>query len=407
VRRLLWELAVRVVGLAAYPVLLLAAAAPRRGRRTLVWGPVPVINIKYWSAALRRAGWDSLTLVDELYPMNRREDFDRYYEDFLPGWLHPLVRRLLEPYAACLFVLRRAAVVHMSFLGGMLWNTPFWRLEARLYKRAGIRTVVLPFGGDVYVYSRIVDPVIRNALMTSYPDLGRFERKNAERVEFWSREADVIVMGFTAEGVPRWDVPVGNMICVDLEEWQPESAPAGGGTVRVLHAPNHRGAKGTEYFVHAVEQLRGEGLDVELVLVENLPNAEIRRLMQEVDVLADQLMLPGYGLTAVEGMASGLPVMANVNADPAQARLFRLRSFLGECPIVATTPETAVDELRRLVTDARLRDEVGAAGRAYVERYHSYGMAKYLFESIYAKVLDGEDVDLMNLFNPNTRATVA
>jgi hypothetical protein len=94
--------------------------------------------------------------------------------------------------------------------------------------------------------------------------------------------------------------------------------------------------------------------------------------------------------------------MANVEADPGQARLFRHRSFLSECPIVSTSPETVVERLRELVADAGLREEIGAASRVYVERYHSYEMAKYLFESIYSKVLDGKDVDLINLFDPKT-----
>jgi glycosyltransferase involved in cell wall biosynthesis len=404
VRRLIWESLRRITGLIALPLLAVVASLPRRDRRSLVWGPVPLTNVKYWSAALRRAGWDSVTFVDEVYPMHRREDFDHYFEDLIPAGTHPLLRKLIEPYVACAWLLRRASVSHITFLGGTLWSTPYWRAEAWLYRRAGIRSVILPFGGDVLMYSRVADPMIRNALMTSYPDLGRKDRETADRVEFWCREADVIVMGFTADGVPRWDVPVGNMICIDLDEWRPRPREAvrAPGPVRVLHAPNHRGAKGTNYIVDAVAQLEAEGLEVELVLVENRPNAEIRSLMQEIDILADQLMLPGYGLAAIEGMASGLPVMANVEADPGQARLFRHRSFLSECPIVSTSPETVVERLRELVADAGLREEIGAASRVYVERYHSYEMAKYLFESIYSKVLDGKDVDLINLFDPKT-----
>jgi hypothetical protein len=107
-------------------------------------------------------------------------------------------------------------------------------------------------------------------------------------------------------------------------------------------------------------------------------------------------------MAAIEGMASGLPVICNVEADPSQARLFRLFSFLGECPIVSASPETIHEVLHRLVTDPKLRAELGRAGRRYAERFHSYDMARYLFESIYARLLDGEDVDLMRLFDPHS-----
>jgi glycosyltransferase involved in cell wall biosynthesis len=396
-----FRLAVAVIGL---PVLVVAAALPRRRTRTLVWGPEPLINYRYWSAALRASGWDSVTLVSGHYHISKREDFDVYHEDLLPR-LPALARALLGPYAGCIYVLRRASVAHFSF-GGVLRDTPVRRLEAWLYRLAGVRTVVIPFGGDMYMYSRIPNPVIRNALLTSYPELARREPEITERVDYWSRHADVIVVGFTVEGLSRWDVPVGNMICIDLEAWRPREYEAGADgrsrAVRVLHTPNHRGVKGTEFLLEAVDELRDEGLEIELVLVEGRTNEDVRQLMQEVDVLADQFILPGYGLAAIEGMASGLPVMCNLDADPATAQLFRMRSFLRDCPIVQTTPETVLERLRELVTQPGLRGNLGRAGREYAEAYHSYDTARYLFESIYARLLDGADVDLMNLFNPRT-----
>ena len=138
----------------------------------------------------------------------------------------------------------------------------------------------------------------------------------------------------------------------------------------VLHAPNHRGVKGTEFLIDAVEQLQSEGLPVELVLLERVPNETVRQAMQEADILADQFVCPGYGLAAIEGMASGLPVLCNLEREDA-TRLFRLYSFLGECPIVSTLPETLVEKLRALVTDPSLRHALGQAGRTYTEKYHS------------------------------------
>ena len=44
-------------------------------------------------------------------------------------------------------------------------------------------------------------------------------------------------------------------------------------------------------------------------------------------------------LSAVEGMASGLAVLSNLD-DETHTRLFRRYSFLNECPILSTTPGT-------------------------------------------------------------------
>jgi len=383
---------------ASLVLLWIVARLPRQPARRLVWGPIAVINNKYWSAAMREAGWDSVTLVEHVATINRREDWDLLFDDVVPRWIPSRLRARVGPVAAAAYVLRHATVLHCPFSGGPLGQTRLWRFEARLLARAGVRTVVIPFGGDVAMPSRIADPLVRTAYMASYPDLARFESRTVARVEYWSRHADVIVVGFTLDGLPRWDVPVGNMIAIDVEAWQLLPTPPTGGTIRILHTPNHRAVKGTDFLVAAVEQLRREGLDVELVLLEGVPNEGVRAELAAVHIVADQFILPGYGLAAIEAMASGRPVLCNLEHRDA-TRLFDSLSFLGECPVVSTTPDSLLDDLRVLVTRDDLRGELGAAGRAYVEKYHSYAAAQHLFGSLYRFLLDGEAVDLLSLFD--------
>jgi len=171
------------------------------------------------------------------------------------------------------------------------------------------------------------------------------------------------------------------------------------GPVKIMHAPNHRGVKGTEYVIDAVQQLKAEGLQVELVLLERTPNDRVRELMQEVDIFADDFLFSGYGLAAIEGMASGLPVMCNMEYTD-YTQVFRRFSYLDECPVVSTSIETIKPNLRALVLHPQLREELGRAGRQFVEKYQSYEATQYLFTSVYKKILHGEDIDLMNLFHP-------
>jgi glycosyltransferase involved in cell wall biosynthesis len=397
------------VSLLAGPVGLALAALVKPQRRELVWTPEPLINTKYWSNAMRKAGWASTTLMTHHYAAFARADFDRYIPDLVPRllrrWSYPI-----EPYAGLLYVLRNASVVHIPFTGGPLGRTRLWRLEAPLLRRAGIKIVICPYGGDYYRYSHVTDPVVRNALLISYPAAGRNEPAIAARVNYWCREADVVLVGNHVDGIPRWDVPAGSFLCIDVGQWSAKTAysDADGrnAPVRVMHAPNHRGIKGTEFFLAAVDALRAEGLDIDVELVEGRTNEDVRRLMGEVDVLADQFILSGYGLAAIEGMASGLPVMCNLEDDYVM-RVYRLYSFVGECPVVSASPELIAERLRPLVTRPELRRELGEAGRRYVERFHSEEAAQYLFGSIYRKLLGGEDVDLINLFHPLKSAYMA
>lgn len=391
----------------AFLVLPLAALVLRKRRTTLIWGVQPVINNKYWSHAMSGAGWQSHTLVSSVYStINDRRDFDLLFDDLVPGVIRPrLLRNGLAPYFAFLHVLRRAKVLHISFRGGPLGQTHAWRLEGPLLRWAGIRTVIIPYGGDVYMYSRVQDPTVRNGLLRSYPDAGRREDGVVARVNYWCRRASLIINGFTLDGVPRWDVLVANAIVVDKDLWLSRTSwsrsDGRDGRVRVLHAPNHRGVKGTDFVIEAVDQLREEGLDVELVLVERMQNTQMRAVMESVDILADQLILPGYGLAAIEGMASGLPVVCNLD-HPGHTSLFDRYSYLGECPVVSSTPETVLEDLRTLVVDPSLREKLGRAGRQYVEKYHAYETAQYLFGALYNCLFDGAQADLMTLFDPRS-----
>lgn len=377
---------------------------PKR-RKYLIWGPIPIINNKYWSHALRETGWHSKTLMDGYYStINKRDDFDSYFEDFVPSWVRPYkLKRELSIYASLLYILKNAIAVHIPFSGGPLGKTPFWRVEAYLLKWAKIKTVLIPYGADIYVYSKVSDPCIRNGLLLSYPQAGRYEEEVNKHLTYWIHHADVIVTGFTIDGLGRWDVPMGNMICIDITKWRSkvQYSQTNGitGVVKVLHAPNHRGVKGTEFLIQAVEDLKKEGLRIELVLLERVPNDMVREIMPEVDIFADQFIITGYGLAAIEAMASGLPVMGNLE-NKHYTELFRRFSFLNECPIVTTAPETIKQNLKVLITHPELRRQLGQAGREYVEKYHSYETAQYLFGSIYEKILYGKNIDLMNLFHP-------
>ena len=168
---------------------------------------------------------------------------------------------------------------------------------------------------------------------------------------------------------------------------------------KILHTPNHRIVKGTEFLIASVKELRAEGLKVELDLLEGVSNNIIRSRMREADILADQFVLTGYALSACEGMASGLPVMSNVENETL-TRVFRRYSFLDECPILSTSPESLKSNLRALVTRPKLREELGRAGRAFIEKYHSIESGRYLFRHVYDRLLHGSTSDLMNLYHP-------
>jgi hypothetical protein len=99
-------------------------------------------------------------------------------------------------------------------------------------------------------------------------------------------------------------------------------------------------------------------------------------------------------------------VLSNLS-DPWYFDRFREQTGLDECPIVSTTPDTLKDTLRSLVNDERRRAELGAAGRRYVLKYHSYEAVADMWEFVYRTVWEGEPLEMSAWHPGRTPATPA
>lgn len=392
------------------PVFLLLATAiaagigsccRKNGRRPrLVWGPDPIANNIYWSRAMRTHGMVSETYTTTYYAsINTRSDWDSVADE-----RYRLLFGPLKYYAAFIESLLRFDIFFLPCQGFFLGRTMCWRCEAFLFRLAGKKSVLLPYGADAYVYRRVRSTALQHGLQISYPLASRRQRAIAQRVDYWVENADVFIAGIMgADGFGRTDVLLPSKLHLDIEAWLPSTrcsdADGRDNTVYVAHAPNHRGFKGTEFIIAAINQLRAEGLQIELVLIEGMQNTQVREMLRtDIDILVEQVVATGHGLNALEGMASALPVISNLEDDDYLLPMRRW-SFFGECPIVSATPEGLVETLRKLVGRPELRAQLGAAGRAYVEKYHGLDSAQYLFGEIVG-YLQGQRKSLENLYHP-------
>lgn len=358
--------------LVARAIVLRRERPPERPR--ILWGVTPLISLKYWSEAVRRGGYDSTTVVIGVYSINRRSDFDVVFER---GGL----RGLLWPYLAFARYLSRN--VHVLFFdGGLLANTALARLEGPLLRLARRKLVLVPYGSDIAVPG-LVEP-FEAPLRDQYQLL--FDRADLtrRRIDRLSRSADVVVRNVQPGYLPRWDVLWPAQLAIDTDEWAPSDPPAGDEVV-VAHPSNHRSLKGTDALVAAVDALRADGVPIRLELIEGRPNSDVREAFRSADIVAEQF-LAGYGMTAVEGMASGRPVLSNLSWLPPEVRA---DEALRECPIVDTNVDTIADRLRELVEDRKQREELGRRGREYVLRFHSYDAVGAMWDAIFRHVWSG------------------
>lgn len=367
----------------------------------LLWGIDPIISNKYWSESLKQKGYFSKTIMNGFYSsINKKEDFDIYIDEILPIKL-PIN---ITAYCAFLYSIYNFDIIHHPAHGFLLRFTYLLnRFEGTLIKLSSCKNIILPYGADIWMYSRINNTELRHALLLSYPNAAKNETKIKRRINYWINHCSIFFPILQIDGVGYWDLLCYSNWAIDEKSWLfnhnfSNEKNGKDKIVKILHSPNHRGVKGTEFIIKAVEDLKNEGLKVELILLEKVSNDFVKDVMNDTDILIEQLVV-AHGLSAVEGMAKGLTVISNFE-DEDRNKAFRTYSYLNECPIVSASPENIKTVLRQLVTNPELREQLGRAGRAYVEKYHSYSYSQYLFGEIYKKIWNGKDVDLMNMFHP-------
>lgn len=156
---------------------------------------------------------------------------------------------------------------------------------------------------------------------------------------------------------------------IDLKDWHVINNYNSNLEVPVIvHAPSHRGVKGTHFIIEAISRLQAEGVALEFVLVEGLSNAEARKLYEKADLLIDQLLAGWYGGLAVELMALGKPVICYIRDGDLKFIPEQMRQDL---PIINSTPATIYEVLKYWLTTGKEKlPEIGRRSRTYVENWH-------------------------------------
>jgi glycosyltransferase involved in cell wall biosynthesis len=383
---------------------------PNRDKPKIVFGCDPLLNNKYWSAALREHGYDSVSISADLFYFSNIEDFDIVLISKLEN-LPLLLRRVIQ-YLRVFSTLVKSIYTYEVFViscnGYLLHFLPFlkhgYRLEFILLKIAKKKIVVIPFGADSSIGNRIRSIELAHVLQWNYPSFTRNQIKISKRVDFWTEHADIFIPGcMTPDGFGRWDVLTPSILCIDTSVWQPtDRLSISNGLdseITISHAPNHQGIKGTEFIQDAVARLKEEGFRIKFNLLTNLPNDQIRhRISFESDIHIDQIVASAYALNAIESMSLGITTILGLE-NIQYTQLQRRYSFLDQCPGVSSSPERIYEDLKFLIQNPELRQRLGRLGPKYVEKFHSYKSFAELFAALVTKMYRSNET-LLNFYHP-------
>lgn len=373
--------------LAPIPLALLMILSKRRKKSIdIILGPEPMINNIYHKRALERYGYKVKTVVLSTFFITQEFDVDlsrkiptsfKYYcyiHDYLCLWLF-------------LYAVFSGKCIYMSFRGGMLSKMLqgfiLNKLEPFFLKLAGVKTVILPYGADVHDPREIQNLLFRHAMATDYPRFHKTRKGIQYQLNHWTQHADYILSGCDwVEYTYFWHGLALGHFSIDTEQWSPRIKPSKNEIVTILHAPNHRTIKGTQFFIKAVDELKKEGLPVELRIMEKMHNSEVHKAICEADIIADQLVIGWYAMFAIEAMACGKPVLCYLKEEFLDLYEFAGLIEGGEIPVVNCTIKNVKDQIRKLILNRSLIEEIGAKSRKFVEKHHSLDVIGRKFDAI-------------------------
>ena len=360
-----------VYEVASIPVLFLLSLFSRLSRKKydVGIGPEPLINNIYHKNALCSAGYKVITFVKLINYISSDFDVRLFSRNRI---INAFNYKIL--YLDYLYLIFNVKSIYMYFQGGVFLYTKYlWRLEPYLLKAAGVKTVVMPYGGDVQSFDKTPNLLFKHAHSKDYPAHRYNRRRQEKKMELWTNHASHVISGCDwVDYMHHWDTLMVSHFSINVDLFaNVKPCPRNSDSFRILHAPNHREIKGTQFVVEAVEKLKAEGHDVELVLVEKLSNLEILELILSVDLVIDQLIVGWYAMFAIESMLAGKPVICFLRDD--LLNLYRSKGLIAvdEPPLINIAPLNLKEELRELILNQDKLSDYSKRGFDYVSRVHS------------------------------------
>lgn len=348
-------------------------------------GPHPLINNVYHKKAILSMGYTVLTYVYNPYHITSDFDIivkDRFSSLWLLGRLFSLFYLFLLPF--------KFKILYIYFNGGVFGYSRFllWRVEPFLYKLAGIKVVVMPYGSDVQDMSRSNNLLFKQAMTIDYPNVSHRRSKVVRQIDLWTLHADHVISGCEwVDYMYHWDTLMISHFSIEPPAQVDVPSIPRNNNFKILHAPNHKSIKGTDKLVEAVNVLQQEGYEIELVMLEKVPNDKVLSTIASVDLVADQFVIGWYAMFAIEALSLGKPVMCYLREDLLQ--LYTASGLLEEpLPIINANQINVIEKLRWAIENRERVSEIGKSGPEFVQRYHSIEYIGKVFHKINTSILE-------------------
>ncbi len=335
-------------------------------------GCFPNNNYIYVAQALRNMGYDAIT-CPLFIPENEKGiiNYDYDIENSFPILYKNWFGMQFILFYIFIFAVANYEIFIMPFQNRLLDRRPILQwFEYQLLKIAKRFIILNPYASDIYTPQLTLKGKKETTVLKDYQSDPLYSKINENYVlksrHYGERYAHKIVAALDlVDYLTRVDHLL-QMRCVDLDSIK-QNYSQNNTVLKIIHAPNHRLLKGTEYLIKAVQNINRNGTLVGLEIIEGTENKILLEKIKGADCVADQFLMGAYGRLAIESMACGKPVLCYLRDD-----LMKLYPHWQESPIVNTSISDIEKKLLMFLDLSKEeRVEIGKKSRHYVEKYHS------------------------------------
>ena len=152
--------------------------------------------------------------------------------------------------------------------------------------------------------------------------------------------------------------------------------------VIISHSPSVRSKKGTEMIIEAVRRLQDEGFRVELDIIEGVSNAECVQRKRRATLFIDQISDTGYyGISALEAMQFGVPVMAHIS----EQAIAQSEGKLNGLPVIRVNKSatSVYFTLKHYLENMGELADLSILTKHWADTFHSYEQVGAMWSEIY------------------------
>ncbi len=312
----------------------------------------------------------------------------------------PILLQMLRAFGAGAYVFGRWDIIHFNF-GSTLFSNGGKLLSMRpasLVRRGAAKFLTALLGGAASILQHLELWILRVRRIPVFVHYqgddarqGDYSRAHFEisiatqvpadyytpRTDEWKRRQIALMAKYAARiyavnpdllnvlPLSAEFVPYGH---VAVKEWAPNFTQDDRKQLVFAHAPSNRSVKGTDLIVEALAELKAEGYEFTLDLIEGVSNSEALERYRSADILIDQLYAGWYGGVAVEAMALGKPVVVYLRESDFH---YLPVEMVQDLPFFRATPTTVKETLRNLMEMPRSElVAVARRSREFVEKWH-------------------------------------